>query len=99
MLKIYLSPRTILSEWLLKKHLIEDIPNPEGNLLFVDQNAFASPKVYVDSSVSAKEYSMQVLDYLKTQNYKFIYTVDRIYVYVGLTPEKEASYLVKNLLI
>ena len=80
----------------LKKHLIEDIPNPGGNLLFVDQNAFASPKVYFDSSVSAKEYSMQVLDYLKTQNYKFIYTVDRIYVYVGLTPEKEAAYLVKE---
>lgn len=46
--------------------------------------------------MSAKEYSKQVLDYLKIQNYKFIYAVDRIYVYVGLTLKKEATYLVKE---
>ena len=65
MLKISLPSRIILSEWLFKKASDWRCPHPEGNLLFVDQNAFASPKVYVDSSVSAKEYSKQVLDYLK----------------------------------
>lgn len=83
-------------EDLLKEQLADELPNPGGELLYCKENGFAAPRVYVDNGISAEDYAQQVLDYLKGQEFKFVYTVDSTYVHVGIVPGKEDSYLVKE---
>lgn len=79
----------------LKEHLIEDIPIPEGDILYRRQVFLNSPCVFVDSNINAEVYAQQVLDYLKSQNFKFIYTVDDLYNHIGIV-SMEDSYKVKE---
>lgn len=79
----------------LKEHLIENLPIPEGDILYRGQVFFNSPCVFVDSNIDAEVYAQQVLDYLKNQNFKFIYTVDDLYNHIGIVP-MEDSYKVKE---
>ena len=84
------------SENYLDENLVKDLPIPSGNILYKESYGFASPTVYVKSSLKADEYAREVLDYLIQNNYKYIYTVEKIYVGYGLTPTKEKAYLVKE---
>lgn len=79
----------------LKEHLIENLPIPEGDILYREQVFLNSPCVYVNSNIDAEVYAQQVLDYLKSQNFKFIYTVDSVYASIGIVP-MEDSYKVKE---
>ncbi len=56
---------------------MKDLPIPSGNILYKESYGFASPTVYVKSSLKADEYAREVLDYLIQNNYKYIYTVEK----------------------
>lgn len=81
---------------ILIEQLIEDMPTPDGELIYSKAQGFASARVYVNSNDSAENYAQKVLDYLKIQNFKFIYTADDVYTHIGLVPAKEDSFLVKE---
>ena len=80
----------------LKEQLIEELPIPEGDFLYVEKYGFAAPRVCVNLDVTIETYAEQVYNFLKKQNFKYIYTVDRVYVRIGVVPTKEAAYLVKE---
>lgn len=81
---------------LLKEQLVMELPVPNGDLLYRDVYGFHSPRVYVNSNLPSENYAQEVLDYLKNQNFAFMYTVEDIYVHVGLIPAMEDSHIVKE---